>query len=137
MEIVCLIIPTVNDSIDFYKQVARRLTEIDPNIPLHFTRFYPDYQFKEVDATPVSTLEKAHQVASSEGMNFVYLGNVPGHPLENTYYSMLGSNYLHIYSLDQRTPRGLNNSPWRGLAHFALRGRLIFLRQIISFSFCW
>ena len=85
VEIVCLIIPTVNDSIDFFKQVAKRLTDTDPNIPLHFTRFFPDYQFRKVDATPIRTLEKAHQIAQSEELNFVYLGNVPGHPLENTY----------------------------------------------------
>lgn len=85
VEIVCLIIPSVNDSIGFFKHVARRIIDIDPNIPLHFTRFFPDYQFRKVDATPIKTLEKAHQVAQSEGVKFVYLGNVPGHPLENTY----------------------------------------------------
>ncbi|MFX1336365.1 MAG: AmmeMemoRadiSam system radical SAM enzyme [Promethearchaeota archaeon] len=85
IEIICLIIPTVNDSINFFKQVATRLVNIDPNIPLHFTRFYPDYQFTEGNVTPLSTLEKAHQIAHAEGMNYVYLGNVPGHPLENTY----------------------------------------------------
>ena len=85
VEIVCLIIPTVNDSIDFYKEVATRLKEINSNIPLHFTRFHPDYQFTNVDATPIKTLELAHESAQSEGLSFVYLGNVPGHPLENTY----------------------------------------------------
>ncbi|MHA2244533.1 MAG: AmmeMemoRadiSam system radical SAM enzyme [Candidatus Hodarchaeales archaeon] len=87
VEIVCLIIPTVNDSVEFYKEVAKRLTDINQNIPLHFTRFFPDYQFTRVDATPIKTLEEAHEVAQSEGVNFVYLGNVPGHPLENTYCS--------------------------------------------------
>jgi pyruvate formate lyase activating enzyme len=87
VEIVCLIIPTVNDSIDFYKQVSERLTEIDLDIPLHFTRFYPDYQFTHVDPTPVRVLEEAHRVARSIGLNYVYLGNVIGHPLENTYCS--------------------------------------------------
>ncbi len=85
VEIVCLIIPTVNDFINFYKEVTRQLIVIDPNIPLHFTQFHPDYQFTHVNATPVATLEKAHQIAQSEGVKFVYLGNVPGHPLENTY----------------------------------------------------
>ncbi|MFX1534325.1 MAG: AmmeMemoRadiSam system radical SAM enzyme [Promethearchaeota archaeon] len=85
VEIICLIIPTVNDSTDFYKQVANRLIAIDPNIPLHFTRFFPAYQFTEVEPTPIEVLEKAHQTARLEGLNFVYLGNVFGHPLENTY----------------------------------------------------
>ncbi len=85
IEVICLIIPTVNDSIAFYKEVATRLKKIDPNIPLHFTRFHPDHQFKKVNATSIKTLEEAYHIAQSEGINFVYLGNVPGHPLENTY----------------------------------------------------
>ncbi len=87
VEVVCLIIPTVNDSIEFYEEVSKRLRDINPNIPLHFTKFFPDYQFTQVDATPIKTLEEAHEIAQSEGINFVYLGNVPGHPLENTYCS--------------------------------------------------
>ena len=85
IEVICLIIPTVNDSIAFYKEVATRLTKINPNIPLHFTRFHPDYQFTHVKATPIKTLEQAYEIARSKGLNFVFLGNVPGHPLENTY----------------------------------------------------
>ena len=85
IEVICLIIPTVNDSIEFYKEVATRVKEINSNIPLHFTRFHPDYQFTKVDATPIKTLELAHETAQSKGISFVYLGNVPGHPLENTY----------------------------------------------------
>jgi pyruvate formate lyase activating enzyme len=85
VEVICLVIPTVNDNEEFYKLVAKRLFEMNENIPLHFTRFHPDYQFTEVDATPVHVLEEAHQIASSEGLKFVYLGNVFGHRLENTY----------------------------------------------------
>ncbi|MFX1282085.1 MAG: AmmeMemoRadiSam system radical SAM enzyme [Promethearchaeota archaeon] len=85
IEVVCLIIPTVNDSIEFYHEVAIRLRDINSNIPLHFTRFHPDYQFTNVDSTPIKTLEVAHGTAQSEGLSYVYLGNVPGHPLENTY----------------------------------------------------
>ena len=85
VEVVCLIIPTVNDSIGFFTGVAKRVITINPDMPVHFTQFHPDYQFTHVKATPVTTLETAHQVARSEGVKFVYLGNVPGHPLENTY----------------------------------------------------
>jgi pyruvate formate lyase activating enzyme len=33
----------------------------------------------------VETLERARQIALEEGVRFVYLGNVPGHPGDNTY----------------------------------------------------
>ncbi len=85
VEVVCLIIPSVNDTLDFYMEVANRLVAISDNIPLHFTRFFPDYQFTHVSPTPITTLETAHSIAKESGLHYVYLGNIPGHPLENTY----------------------------------------------------
>lgn len=85
VEVICLVIPSVNDSVNFYKEVGEKLIEINADIPLHFTRFYPDYQFTDINPTPVATLEEAHHIASTTGLNYVYLGNVFGHPLENTY----------------------------------------------------
>jgi pyruvate formate lyase activating enzyme len=35
--------------------------------------------------TPVPTLERAHRLSMEEGLQFVYIGNVPGHPAESTY----------------------------------------------------
>ena len=40
--------------------------------------------------TPVETLEKAHSIATKEGVQYVYVGNVPGHRLENTYCPACG-----------------------------------------------
>ncbi|MFX0152126.1 MAG: AmmeMemoRadiSam system radical SAM enzyme [Candidatus Hodarchaeota archaeon] len=85
VEVICLIIPTVNDSVAFFTEVGERINDIDPEIPLHFTRFHPDYQFTEVDPTSVTILEEAHSIARSIGLKYVYLGNVFTHPLENTY----------------------------------------------------
>ncbi len=39
----------------------------------------------EFDSTPVKTLENHYKVAKEVGLNYAYIGNVPGHPLENTY----------------------------------------------------
>ena len=58
---------------------------IDKNIPLHFTRFFPDYKFNNVEPSPVMILEEAHSIAKQQGLKYVYLGNVFGHPLENSY----------------------------------------------------
>jgi pyruvate formate lyase activating enzyme len=55
------------------------------NNPLHFSRFYPTYKLLDAPATPVKTLEKAAEIAKAQGMKFVYIGNVWGHKLENTY----------------------------------------------------
>lgn len=85
VEIICLIIPTLNDNIAFYQEVSTKILTIDKKIPLHFTRFFPSYKFTQVEATPISTLEKAHGTAKRIGLEYVYLGNVNGHTLENTY----------------------------------------------------
>ena len=85
IEIICLVIPRINDSTNYFHQVGERIVTLDPNIPLHFTRFFPDYKFNNVDPPPITTLEEAHAIACQQGLNYVYLGNLFGHPLENTY----------------------------------------------------
>ena len=59
--------------------------EVGDQVPIHFSRFQPLYLVKNLPPTPVSTLEAARDTALGEGLKFVYLGNVPGHPGENTY----------------------------------------------------
>jgi pyruvate formate lyase activating enzyme len=54
-------------------------------VPLHFTRFRPDYQMPHLPPTPIATLEKAHSIAMSRGLRYVYVGNTPGHPGNNTF----------------------------------------------------
>jgi len=85
-EIVVLIIPTLNDAPDEIRQMARWIkSELGPDVPVHFSRFYPTYKIKNLPPTPVSTLERCHSIAREEGLNYVYCGNVPGHPTESTY----------------------------------------------------
>jgi pyruvate formate lyase activating enzyme len=59
--------------------------ELGPDVPLHFSKFYPRYLIKNLPPTPISTLEILRETALQEGIRFVYIGNVPGHPGENTY----------------------------------------------------
>jgi pyruvate formate lyase activating enzyme len=86
LEIVYLVIPTLNDREEDIRAMCRWLAaEIGRDIPLHFTRFQPMYLLKNLPPTPVSTLESLRDIALEEGLRFVYIGNVPGHPAENTY----------------------------------------------------
>ena len=55
------------------------------DVPLHFTQFHPEYLLKNLPITPVPTLERAKAIADAEGLHYVYIGNVPGHPAQNTY----------------------------------------------------
>ena len=85
MEITTLVIPGVNDDDACFKQIAKRIkTELGKDTPWHLSAYYPSYQF-DAPPTPVTTLERARHIAITEGLTYVYMGNVPGHPLENTY----------------------------------------------------
>ena len=91
LEIVYLVIPTLNDNIEVIREMARWVkNEAGASIPVHFSRFQPMYLVKNLPPTPVETLEAARDAALAEGLRFVYLGNVPGHPGENTYCPACG-----------------------------------------------
>jgi pyruvate formate lyase activating enzyme len=59
--------------------------ELGSETPVHFSRFYPLYKLRSLPPTPISTLEKARTLALSSGLEYVYIGNVPGHEGENTF----------------------------------------------------
>jgi pyruvate formate lyase activating enzyme len=85
-EIVYLMIPTKNDSKDELKEMCRWIVgELGPNVPVHFTRFYPQYRLRNLPPTPVETLRMAREIALEAGIHFAYIGNVPGDEGENTY----------------------------------------------------
>jgi pyruvate formate lyase activating enzyme len=85
-EIVTLVIPGQNDAEADMRALARFVRdELGAETPVHFTRFHPSYRLQNVPSTPVATLERCRNSAMAEGLKFVYLGNVPGHPGESTY----------------------------------------------------
>jgi pyruvate formate lyase activating enzyme len=85
LEIVVLLVPTLNDSAAEISDLCAWVTsKLGPDVPVHFTRFHPTYRLTDLPPTPVATLERAWKIGRDAGLNFVYLGNVPGHPGENT-----------------------------------------------------
>jgi pyruvate formate lyase activating enzyme len=85
-EIVYLVVPTLNDDDDEFRNMAKWVrANLGADVPVHFTRFHPQYLLKNLPPTPVNTLERAKEIADAEGLHYVYLGNVPGHSAENTY----------------------------------------------------
>ncbi len=85
VELTFLIIPDLNDDFNAVKRMAQWIAkELNPNIPLHISRFYPMYRMSHLRATPLSHIVRARETALNEGLNYVYAGNVPGHEGENT-----------------------------------------------------
>jgi pyruvate formate lyase activating enzyme len=86
LEIVNLVVPTLNDSDAMLKDLARWVAgEVGPDVPVHFTRFHPDYKMRHLPPTPTATLERARAIARDRGIRYAFVGNLPGHPGNHTY----------------------------------------------------
>ncbi len=86
LEITNLIIPTWTDDFKMIEKMCNWLkTSGFEQTPLHFSRFHPMYKLTKLPATPVATLVKAREIALNAGLNYVYIGNVPGSKAQNTY----------------------------------------------------
>lgn len=97
-EVVNLVVPTLNDSDESLKELSRWVkTELGPDTPLFFSRFTPNYRLQNLPQTPVETLTKARDIALKEGLRYVYVGNVPGHPGESTYCPKCGKIMVRRY----------------------------------------
>lgn len=85
-EIVYLVVPTLNDTDAEFRGLAQWVkSNLGADVPVHFTRFYPQYLLKNLPPTPIETLDRAKAIGDAEGLHYVYVGNVPGHPAESTY----------------------------------------------------
>ncbi len=85
-EMTNLVVPGYVDDPDMVKRMCAWIVEnLGPDHPLHFLRFFPQYRLDRLAPTPVATLTKFRDIAMSEGIHYVYVGNVPGHPGNNTW----------------------------------------------------
>lgn len=91
LEITNLVVPNWTDDLDMIKKMCNWLAEngFEDN-PLHFSRFHPMYKLTQLPPTPVTTLEKAKKIAQKAGLNYVYIGNVPGIDGANTHCPKCG-----------------------------------------------
>jgi pyruvate formate lyase activating enzyme len=105
LEVTTLVIPGVNADEECLRGIASRIrNEIGENTPWHITQYYPAYKSLQMGLykgrTPVEMLERAWEIGKEEGLNYVYLGNVPGHPYENTYCPGCGELLIRRYGFD-------------------------------------
>jgi len=86
LEIVNLVVPTLNDDEGELRALSEWVVdELGPDVPLHFSRFGPQYKLTNLPPTPVQALERARQAALDAGVKYAYIGNVPGHEANHTY----------------------------------------------------
>lgn len=75
VEVTTLVIPELNDGLEEIEEMSRWLASISDEIPLHLSRFFPNYKMQDRPPTPRETLERAHEKAS-EYLKHVYIGNI-------------------------------------------------------------
>jgi pyruvate formate lyase activating enzyme len=87
VEVVTLVVPGHNDSTEELRDIARFLVSVSPDVPWHVTAFHPDYRMGDREPTSARSLLRAAEIGASEGLHFVYAGNLPGvvRSWENTY----------------------------------------------------
>lgn len=75
VEITTLIIPGENDSEEEMRALSNWLSQINPEIPLHISRFFPRHKMKHLNATPINVIYQLAEIAR-EKLTYVYEGNV-------------------------------------------------------------
>ena len=92
LEITTLLIPGKNDGDAEIRAEAQWIaTALGEDVPLHFTAFHPDYRMTDVAPTPPATLTRARAIALSEGLRYVYTGNVRDVDGGTTFCSRCGA----------------------------------------------
>ena len=91
IELTYLIIPTLNDSEEEIRKFVEWVYNLDPEIPVHFSRFFPMYKMTDKPPTPIKTIHRAYEIAKEVGLNYVYLGNTWEPEYESTYCPNCGN----------------------------------------------
>lgn len=99
VEVITLLIPTLNDSDEEIRALSKWVKELDADMPLHFTAYYPANRMT-LPPTPVETLDRARKIAMEEGLKYVYTGNRAGDLGENTYCPKCREKVIGRYGME-------------------------------------
>jgi pyruvate formate lyase activating enzyme len=89
IEITNLIVTGLNDTKGDIDRLIEYIASVDRNIPLHFSRYYPNYEYTK-PPTAVKKLEYAYESARKR-LNYVYIGNLPSEDGSHTFCPKCGS----------------------------------------------
>ena len=126
LEITNLVVPKGGDSMDRIRDMAVWIRDyLGKDTPFHLLRFHPEYKMTSIPATSVQEMEQAYMTAKNQGLNYVYIGNVAGHPAENTYCPNCDTPVIKRYSFEITQWNLTNdmNCPVCG-QHIPIKGKL-------------
>lgn len=124
VELTCLLIPGYNDQEEEIRAMAEWIAGLNPDLPLHFSRYYPHYQCNQ-PVTSLEHLQRAHLISSSY-LRYVYLGNISPDTRENSYCYWCGKLLIQRQGwhtqIDGLTPDG-HCEECGSVQHFILSAR--------------
>lgn len=109
VEVTTLLVNGENDSAGEIEEIASFIASINKDIPLHLSRYFPNYKMKN----PATELEVMHEDTkiAKKHLNYVYMGNVAA--IDNsTYCPECGykfierdGNHIHVNTSDSICPK--------------------------------
>jgi pyruvate formate lyase activating enzyme len=102
-EITTLIIPSLSDDPDMLERLAHFIvTDLGPDTPWHLSKFSPtvSWHLDNLPSTPEEAIYNAYDCGKKAGLKYVYTGNLPGDPKENTYCPNCGEMAIRRFGYD-------------------------------------
>jgi pyruvate formate lyase activating enzyme len=95
LELTTLLIPGQNDSDRELNEMTRWVVEhLGPDVPMHFTAFFPAYKMLDVPPTPFQTLQRARRIAMENGVRYAFTGNVDDERGGSTWCHQCGERLI-------------------------------------------
>lgn len=88
-----------NNDTEYAKMITFIRDGLSPLVPLHFTRFHPDYKYTQVEKTPLINVKRARELAYEMGLKHVYTGNVFADDSINSYCVNCGEKLVERFGL--------------------------------------
>lgn len=85
VELTTLLIPGLNDDDDEIQRLTDFIAGVDPSIPWHVSRFFPQHQLTDVPITPEDSIYFCLETGKEKGIQYLYAGNIPGDQWAHTH----------------------------------------------------
>lgn len=101
VELTYLVVPTLNDGKEeIEKYLDWVIDNLGVDVPLHFSRFHPDYKLNYLPPTPIKKMMEIYNLAKERMLRYVYIGNYPSTDLESTYCYKCGIKLIERFGFD-------------------------------------
>ncbi|MEM2881473.1 MAG: hypothetical protein QXP73_06155 [Candidatus Methanomethylicaceae archaeon] len=105
VEIMTLVTPSLKDDEECLSGIARMIRKaLGEDTPWHLIQYYPTYRALEYGlyngSTPIWDFGAGVESGKRGGLNYVYMGHVPGHKYENAYCPRCGYLLIKRFGFD-------------------------------------